>query len=69
MNRRTTLFLVGITLAGLPALTQAGFAQSDPFLGIWQLNVAKSKYPRPPPKELWPNLGDAVRDQAATVLA
>jgi hypothetical protein len=51
MNRRTTVLLAIITLVGLPALLQLGFAQSDPFLGIWQLNVAKSKYsPGPPPK-------------------
>jgi hypothetical protein len=45
------LFLVGITLAGSLVLTQPVFPQSDPLLGIWQLNVAKSKYsPGPPPK-------------------
>ncbi|HTS29264.1 MAG TPA: hypothetical protein VMH81_25505 [Bryobacteraceae bacterium] len=53
MNRRTRLVLAGITLMGLMASPQLGFAQSesDPFLGVWQLNVAKSKYsPGPPPK-------------------
>ena len=31
---------------------QSGFAQGDPLLGTWVLNVAKSKYtPGPPPKE------------------
>jgi hypothetical protein len=51
MNRRTTLLLVAMTLMGLAGSPQLGFAQSDPFLGIWQLDVAKSKYiPGPPPK-------------------
>jgi len=40
--------LLGLAIAALP---QVGFAQSDPFLGTWQLNLAKSKYsPGPPPK-------------------
>jgi hypothetical protein len=43
MNRRTTLLLPVITLVGLPTLPQLGLAQSDSFLGIWQLNVAKSQ--------------------------
>jgi hypothetical protein len=45
--------LTGMTLLGLAivALPDLGFAQSDPFIGIWQLNVAKSKYtPGAPPK-------------------
>jgi len=53
MNRRTKLVLAGITLIGLMASPQPSFAQSgsDPFLGVWQLNVAKSKFsPGPPPK-------------------
>ena len=53
MNRRTKLVLAGITLMGLMASPELSFAQSgsDPFLGVWQLNVAKSKYsPGPPPK-------------------
>ena len=53
MNRRTKPVLAGITLMGLIASPQLGFAQSgsDPFLGVWQLNVAKSKFsPGPPPK-------------------
>src|SRR5262245_9206440 len=29
----------------------SGFAQTDPFIGTWKLNLAKSKYsPGPPPK-------------------
>jgi hypothetical protein len=47
--------LVVITLIVLPTLPQLGFAQSDPFLGVWQLNVAKSKYSpgQPPKSETW----------------
>ena len=71
MNRRTTLFLVGITLAGLPALPQLGFAQSDPLLGIWQLNVAKSKYPRPPPKSqtwyIWDDEAKTRKNSQVTI--
>jgi hypothetical protein len=50
MNRRTAFLSAAMTLMFLQALPQPGFAQSDPFLGVWQLNVAKSNYPRPPPK-------------------
>jgi hypothetical protein len=51
--RRTTLTLTGMALLGLAivALPQPSFAQSDPLAGLWQLNLAKSKYtPGPPPK-------------------
>jgi hypothetical protein len=43
---------VGILLFGaLVVFSQSGFAQSDPSVGTWQLNVAKSKYdPGPAPK-------------------
>jgi hypothetical protein len=53
MNQRTTSMLTRIALLGLAvaALPQIAFAQSDPFIGTWQLNLAKSKYsPGPPPK-------------------
>jgi hypothetical protein len=53
MNRRTTLMLTGMALFGLATVVspQPGFAQSDPFLGTWQLNIAKSKFtPWPPPR-------------------
>jgi hypothetical protein len=53
MNRRTlttiTLVLLGVVFA--TALPQAGFAQSDPAIGTWKLNLAKSTYnPGPAPK-------------------
>ena len=53
MNRGTTCMLTGMTLLGLAiaGVPQPSFAQSDPALGTWQLNVSKSKYsPGPPPK-------------------
>jgi hypothetical protein len=59
MTRRITLMLTGTALLGLAvaALPQIGFAQSDPFLGAWQLNVAKSKFsPGPAPKSQTVNI-------------
>jgi hypothetical protein len=51
MNRRTSTTMVLLGLAVATALPQIAFAQTDPFLGTWQLNLAKSKYsPGPPPK-------------------
>jgi hypothetical protein len=53
--RRITLTLTGMMFLGLAivALPQPSFAQSDPFSGLWQLNVAKSKYtPGPAPKSV-----------------
>ena len=49
MNRRSILMLTGLALLGLAfdAMPQAGFAQTDPFLGLWQLNLTKSKFSPP----------------------
>ena len=55
MKRRTKFLLTGIVLSGLAvaALPQLSFAQTDAFAGVWQLNLAKSKYtPGPPQKSL-----------------
>jgi hypothetical protein len=49
MYRRTALILAGMTLLGL-AVPQSAFAQSEPFAGLWQVNLAKSKYSGQPPK-------------------
>jgi hypothetical protein len=50
MNRRTTI-LTGMTLLGLAALPQVGFAQSSSLIGTWRLNLDKSKFsPGPPPR-------------------
>ena len=42
MNRRTACMLT--TLISLIALPQVSFAQSNPLLGTWKLNLDKSKY-------------------------
>jgi hypothetical protein len=68
MKRRTTILLTGLIALGLAvaALPQLGFAQSVPWLGTWQLNLAKSKYrPGPPPRSYTLNIaqdGQNVRD-------
>jgi hypothetical protein len=52
---RTTLLLTGTTLLGLAiaVLPQFSFAQSEPPIGLWQLNLAKSKFsPGPGPKSM-----------------
>ena len=51
MNRRTTCMLSGMTLLGLAVagVPQAGLAQSDPAIGTWKLNLAKSTYSPGPP--------------------
>jgi hypothetical protein len=51
MNQRTTLVSIALLSLVACALPQASFAQSDPFIGTWQLNLAKSKFsPGPGPK-------------------
>ena len=76
MNRRTKLVLAGITLMGLMASPQLGFAQSesDPFLGVWQLNVAKSTFsPEPPPKSqtmyIWDDEAKIRKNSRVTINA
>ena len=74
MNRRTALLLAGMTLMGLLASPQFGFAQSDPFLGVWQLNVAKSKHsPGPGPKSLtmylWEDAGKIRKNSQVAINA
>jgi len=68
MNRRTltTMVLFGLAVAAFP---QVGFAQGDPFIGTWQINLAKAKYnPGPPPKSLTVNIqGDGQNRKVATV--
>jgi hypothetical protein len=45
--------IAAVLVASLVVLaSHAGFAQDDPLVGTWVLNVAKSKYtPGPPPKQ------------------
>jgi hypothetical protein len=72
MNRRTTLMLTGITLLGsavAATLPQVGFAQSDPFTGLWQLNLAKSKYsPGPGPKSQTVNIQGEGQNRKLTAV-
>jgi len=54
MNRRTTLALTSMALFFLAAvlttaLPEIGLAQSNPLIGTWKLNVAKSRYSGSPP--------------------
>ncbi len=60
MTRRSTLTLTTMALLGLAvatALPQIGFAQSNPEIGTWKLNLAKSKYsPGPPPRSQTSNI-------------
>jgi hypothetical protein len=68
MNSRTTSMLTGMAILGLAiAIPQAAFAQSNPWLGTWQLNLAKSKYsPGPPPKSQTANIqGDGQNDKVS----
>jgi hypothetical protein len=46
MNRRalTRVVLVFLTILFAAALPQSGFAQSNPLVGSWKLNLQKSKY-------------------------
>ena len=65
MNRRTftTMALLGLAVA--TALPQAGLAQSNPLIGTWKLNLAKSKYsPGPTPRSntaIWEAVGQGLR--------
>jgi hypothetical protein len=45
MSRRATFMPIGILLSlAIGGLPQIGFAQTDPMLGLWQLNLANSKF-------------------------
>ena len=51
MNRRTLTTMALLGLAVTTALPQAGFAQTNPRIGNWKLNLAKSTYsPGPAPR-------------------
>jgi hypothetical protein len=48
MNRKTRVFMLMVVVLAAGSLL---LAQGDPFVGTWNLNVAKSKYnPGPPPQ-------------------
>jgi hypothetical protein len=72
--RKISLFLRWVTVALVLVLCCTALAQSDPFIGTWQLNLAKSKYdPGPPPmsvtlvRESWET--DGIKEVASVVLA
>jgi hypothetical protein len=65
MNRHVALMLTGMTLLGAPAC----FGQSDPWLGTWQLNLAKSVFsPGPPPKGQTINVQGEGQSRRATAV-
>jgi hypothetical protein len=70
MSRPSTLMLTGMTLLGLAILPQPSFAQSDPIIGTWQLNVAKSKFsPGPPFKSLTLDFEGNGQNRKVTLVA
>jgi hypothetical protein len=51
VTMRLPSFFTLAALVLLTAFSQIGFAQSDPLIGTWKLNLTKSKYdPGPPPR-------------------
>ena len=68
MNRRTFTTAALLSLVVATALPQAGLGQSDPRIGTWKLNLAKSKYsPGPPPRSntvIYEAVGQGLRARA-----
>ena len=53
MNRRTLTTMALLGLAVATALPQIGFAQSNPWIGTWKADLAKSTFsPGPPPRSM-----------------
>jgi hypothetical protein len=51
MNRRTVVMLTSVMFLGLVASgIQPSYAQSNPLIGTWKVNIAKSTYSPSPPK-------------------
>jgi hypothetical protein len=69
MNRRIMLTSIALLVLAVATLPERGLAQSDPLTGIWQLNVAKSKYsPGPGPKSQTLNIqGDGQNRKMTTI--
>jgi hypothetical protein len=60
------MVLLGLAVATV--LPQIALAQTDPFSGTWQLNLAKSKYsPGPPPKSETVNVQAEGQGLKATI--
>jgi hypothetical protein len=56
MNRRTALMSAAVLSLAACAFPQASFAQTNPLIGSWKLDLTKSKYPS----------GSAPRSQMVT---
>ena len=68
MNRRTTLTLISTGLLFLAA--NIGLAQTNPQIGTWKLNIAKSKIAGPPPRSLiltFSGEGDTLTNTAESI--
>jgi hypothetical protein len=70
MSRRATFMLISVLLnLGIGGFPQIGVAQTDPLLGLWQLNLAKSKFsPAPPYKSLTAYFQGEGQDRKTTVV-
>jgi hypothetical protein len=67
VKRQMTWALTGMTLLGLAiGIPQSGFAQNNPLIGAWKLNLDKSKYnPGPLPRSntlYWTQDGQNIKD-------
>jgi hypothetical protein len=74
MIRSSTLTLTRIALLGLAvlfttALPQIGFAQSDPLIGTWKLNLPKSTYSPGPPPTTFQAEGKGLRETLEAINA
>jgi hypothetical protein len=70
MSRRAPFMLIGTLLSlAIGGFPQIGFAQTDPLLGLWQLNIAKSKFsPAPPYKSMTTYFQGEGQNRKATVV-
>ena len=71
MNRRTILILGLLSAVFATAAPQVGLTQSNPLIGTWKLNLAKSKFtPGPPPKSqtlTFEGAGQDLKNTAETI--
>jgi hypothetical protein len=66
MNRHTSMTLLGLAIG---ASLQISYAQSDLETGIWQLNLAKSKFsPGPPPQSITLKFQRAGQNRKVTMV-
>ena len=71
MNRRTILILGLLSAVFATTAPQVGLTQSNPLIGTWKLNLAKSKFsPGPPPKSqtlTFEGAGQDLKNTAETI--